>query len=233
MPVQADKVQRVYRIRIALFLLSVVIVVALLSTTYQAIQALTRLDIVEHKRDQWQRPSEILRALNLKEGNLVADLGCGSGYFTLKLSPAVGMHGRVVAIDIRRIALVFLWIRAVVRHDHNVSIVHAQPDNPDLPAGAVDAVLIANTYHELISPEAILSCIFRSLHPGGRLVVVDRGPEAAKPEAREIEAPRHELPVETAATEIRQSGFEISVLQDRFVDPPGDSAWWLIVARKP
>jgi predicted methyltransferase len=84
---RADKIQRVYRIRIALFLLGVVLVVALLSTTYQAVRALIRLDVVERERDQWQRPGSVLQLLNLKNGDVVADLGCGSGYFALKLSP--------------------------------------------------------------------------------------------------------------------------------------------------
>jgi hypothetical protein len=65
------------------------------------------------------------------------------------------------------------------------------------------------------------------------LVVVDRGPEAAQGEARNIEAQRHELPLESAAVEIRQCGFDIRIQQDRFIHPPGDVPWWLIVARKP
>jgi ubiquinone/menaquinone biosynthesis C-methylase UbiE len=229
----ADNVQRVYRIRIALFLLGVVLVVALLSTTYQAVQALIRLDVVERERDQWQRPGSVLQLLNLKNGDVVADLGCGSGYFALKLSPIVGTHGEVLAVDIRRVPLLFLWARAILRHDHNISIIHAQPDNPHLPTGAVDAVLIANTYHELTHPKAILNCIFHSLRPGGRLVVIDRGPEANQAEARDIETRHHELPLESAAMEIRQSGFEISMQQGSFINPPGDIPWWLIVSRKP
>jgi hypothetical protein len=94
-------------------------------------------------------------------------------------------------------------------------------------------VLIANTYHELAHPKPILNCIFHSLRPGGRLVVVDRGPEAAQGEARDIETQHHELPLEAAAMEIRQSGFEISMQQGSFINPPSDEPWWLIVARKP
>ncbi len=110
-----DGVQRVYRVRIALFLLCVILAVAFLSTTYQASQALVRLDAVERERDQWQRPAEVLQFLNLRAGNVVADLGSGSGYFALKLSPIVGARGRVLALDIRQVSLFFLWIRAVLR----------------------------------------------------------------------------------------------------------------------
>ena len=229
----ADKAQRIYRIRIALFLVCVVVVVAVLSTTYQAGQTLIRLNLVERERDQWQRPSDVLQSLNAKAGSIVVDLGCGSGYFALKLSAIVGTGGAVLAVDIRTMPLLFLWFRAVLRRDHNISIIHAQPDNPSLPTDGVDAVLIANTYHELTHPKAILNSIFRSLHPGGRLVVVDRGPESGRGETRDVEAQHHELHLDLAETEIRQGGFEIITQQQRFINQPDDSPWWLIVARKP
>jgi ubiquinone/menaquinone biosynthesis C-methylase UbiE len=228
-----DKIRRAYRIRIALFLSCALLGVALLSIAYQAVQTLVQLDAVEHERDQWQRPSDVLQWLNVSAGNVVADLGCGSGYFALKLSPIVGPSGRVLALDIRRMSLCFLWIRTVLRHDHNISVTHTQPDNHGLPTGAVDAVLIANTYHELTHPTAILQRIFISLRLDGRLVVLDRGPESAYGEIRGIETHHHALPLDLAEKEIRQSGFEIISQQDHFIDGPGHEPWWLIVARKP
>lgn len=227
------KIRRVYQIRVVLFFFSVVLMVLLLSTIYGGSQTLARLDVVGGERDQWQRPSDVLQSLNLRTGSVVADIGCGSGYFALKLSPMVRPHGKVLAVDVRRISLLFLWLRAVLRHDQNISIIHAQPDNPHLATAAVDAVLMANTYHELTHPRAILNWIFHSLRPGGQLVVVDRGPEAAQGETRDVEAQHHELPLEWAVKEIRQSGFDINTQQDRFIDRPGDEPWWLIVARKP
>jgi len=191
------------------------------------------LNVVERKRDEWQRPSEVVQALNLSEGSAVVDLGSGAGYFALKLSAAVGKSGRVLAVDTRRLPLVFLWVRALLRRRHNLDVIHGEPDNPHLPAVAVSAVLVANTYHELAHPEPILNSVFRSLIPGGRLVIVDRGPHSARGESREIEAQHHELPPALVENEIRQQGFEIISRQDRFIDRPGDRPWWLIVARKP
>ena len=74
MPVSDDKIQRAYRVRI-IILLCVILITALLGTAYRAIETIARLDVVEHERDQWQRPSEILQALNLREGSVVAALG--------------------------------------------------------------------------------------------------------------------------------------------------------------
>ena len=104
-----------------------------LNVGYSALETFSRLNAVEAERDHWQRPSDILQALDLKPGNVVVDLGCGSGYFTLKLSSPVGDSGRVIAEDIRRLPLMFLWFRAISRREHNVEIVVGDPTDPHLP----------------------------------------------------------------------------------------------------
>ena len=138
-----------------------------------------------------------------------------------------------MAVDTRRLPLLFLWIRALLRRRHNLEVIHGDPDNPHLAPVAVSAVLVANTYHELTRPKSILRGVFRSLIKGGRLVIVDRGPPSAGGATRDIEAQRHELPAALVENEIRQQGFEIISRQDRFIDRPGEVPWWLIVARKP
>ena len=100
-----DRVQRMYRVRVALFLICTVLLLLLLSYFYQGHQTLNVLDQIERDRDQWQRPSDVIQALNLHEGSVVVDFGSGVGYFTLKLCSAVGKKGGVVAEDIRRQSL--------------------------------------------------------------------------------------------------------------------------------
>jgi len=126
------------------------------------------------------------------------DLGCGAGYFALKLSWLVGPQGRVLAEDIRGLPLLFLRLRALLLNQHNVTIVRGEPDDPHLPAEGVDATLVANTYHELTDTGPILDHVFRALRPGGRLVVVDPSPE----DASERAAHHHE----TAAAEATSPG---------------------------
>jgi predicted methyltransferase len=225
-------IRRVYRVRVVLFLLCIVLGVLLLSTISQGIQTLARLDVVERERDQWQRPSDVLQVMGLRSGNTAVDLGCGSGYFALKLSPIVGTRGKVFAVDIRRLPLLFVWSRAFFRGEHNISIIHAQPDDPRLPLGIADAVLIANTYHELTYPNLILRRVFDSLRPGGRLVVLDRAPQSRRGEPRGIGTKHHEMPLDMAENEIFRSGFEIIRQQDHFIDRRADETWWLIIARK-
>ena len=167
----------IYRIRVFLFLTIVLTVIGGAVVLLQGIAALLQLGPIERERDSWQKPAEVLQALDLHQGTTVVDLGCGSGYFTLKLSPLLGNRGRVLAVDIRREPLIFLWIRSLVLPAHNVSIIHGQANDANLGFVRLDAALISNTYHELRSPLAILGQLHRSLRHGGRLVVVDRGPE--------------------------------------------------------
>ena len=133
--------------RVASFLRPILVLVAIFIglgfaiIAYQGIRTLQQLRAIEAERDQWQRPSDIIRALDLKLGNTVADLGCGSGYFILKLSPIVSDTGTVLAIDIRRLPLRFVWVRTRIRRQLNVQTVLGEPENSRLPVGRVDAVL--------------------------------------------------------------------------------------------
>jgi predicted methyltransferase len=94
-----------YRGKLLAFFLCALAVFFLFNVGYSALNTLSRLDVVEAERDQWQRSADVIQALGLSPGNVVADVGCGSGYFTLKLSSLVGPHGRVIAEDIRKLPL--------------------------------------------------------------------------------------------------------------------------------
>ena len=223
-----------YRVKLALFVLCAIAILFLVDTAYQGLNTLSRLNIVEAERDHWQRPSEVIQALDLKPGNVVFDLGCGSGYFTLKLSTSVDQSGRVVAEDIRRLPLVFLWLRTLQRPQHNVSLVLGEPDDPHLPRQGVNAVLVANTYHEFTHSQPILAHVFGSLVSGGRLVVVDRQPHAAEQGSGNTAREDHEVSSDQVEKELRQAGFEIVGREDHFIDnDPLHENWWLIISRKP
>jgi predicted methyltransferase len=160
---------------------------------------------------------------------VVVDFGSGVGYFALKLSSLLGKNGVVVAEDIRQKSLVLLRIRAFLRDQHNLKTIRGETDDPRLPAGFADAVLTANTYHELTTPKLILHHLADSLKPGGRLVIVDRSPRSGAVESRETQAEHHELRPDLVETEVRSAGFEILSRQDHFIDRPADDqVWWLI-----
>ena len=221
-----------YRLKLLLFVLCALGIFLLLNTGYSALSTISRLDQVEAERDQWQRPTEVLHALNIKAGDVVVDLGCGSGYFALRLSPQAGKNGRVLAEDIRRLPLVFLWFRTILKNERNITVIHGDVNNPHLPPERVNEVLIANTYHELTDSLAILAHVRESLMPGGRLVVVDRAPKPSDIGASPLA--EHQISAEQVKNELGQAQFEIVTMQDNFIDKdPDNESWWLIVARKP
>ena len=199
---------------------------------YSALNTLARLDVVEAERDLWQRPAEIVEALAIQPGDSVAEIGCGSGYFSLKLSAAVGKAGRVYAEDIRRLPLVFLWFRTILKDDLNIRIVHGEEGDPHLRAKPVNEALIANTYHELTDPQAILAYVRQALISGGRLVVVDRAPNYRRRD--EDPLAEHEISAEHVESELRAAKFEITDREDDFIGRDAENeSWWLIVARRP
>ena len=223
----SDKFHRRPLFRLALFLFCALLIFLSFYILYAFTNTLNQLDLVELDRDHWQRPLDVLRALDLREGNTVVDLGSGAGYFALKLSPAVGKRGQVLAIDLRRLSLFFLWTRALLRGQHNIRVMVGEEDNPRLPDGTVDAVLICNTYHEFSNRERMLEHTFRSLRTGRRLVLVDRAPGVTEAEQS------HEIPLPVAETELRKMGFQIVRREYPFLDQPGDGSWWLLIAQKP
>jgi ubiquinone/menaquinone biosynthesis C-methylase UbiE len=217
-------------------------VTAALFLIYQLTQTLYQLNLAEGEKDRLQRSDDVIDSLNLKDGNIVADVGCGVGYFSLKLAPKVAEHGSVLAEDILGESLAFLWIRAFLQHQSNIRVIHGNLDDPHLPEGGVDALLIANSYHEFTEPLAILDHTFRALRSGGRLVVLDRGPRSYHGESSEIQMQQYQIVASIVEDEIRQKGFQIVSRDDRFIDRsaierpgdrPDDHVWWLIVARKP
>jgi hypothetical protein len=110
-------------------------------------------------------------------------------------------------------------------------VIRGHVTDPQLPQGPIDAVLIANTYHELAAPNAVLKALFTSMRPGARLVVLDRAVRERTSFARPT---AHGIAMRVANQEIQQAGFEAISKDDRFVDrSQDDDVWWLMVFRKP
>lgn len=213
-----------------MFLAGVVLALFSLSTVARTIDTLRQLDVVEAERDRWQRPDDVLRALDVRQGSVAADVGSGAGYFAFKLAAAVGREGGVLAVDIRRTPLLFLRLRALLRGQGQVRTVLGGLDDPQLPASALDAILVADTYHELTARTAVLEHVFHALRPGGRLVVVDPAPGAGADDGPETASHRYARPA-TAETELQRAGFAILDRDDRFIDT-SRHRWWMIVARR-
>jgi predicted methyltransferase len=123
-------------------------------------------------RDQWQKPDLIMDALGIADGAVVADLGAGGGWFTVRLARRVGPNGMVYAEDIQPQMIEAIDRRVAREGLANVRTVLGTAKDPRLPSG-LDAVLIVDAYHEMEDPVALLQNLARSLKPQGRIGVVD------------------------------------------------------------
>jgi SAM-dependent methyltransferase len=147
----------------------------------------------------------------------------------------VGSTGTVRAVELRAESLAFLRIRSRRDHLSAICAIHGDAAGDDVARGAaLDAVLISNTWHELVRPESVLRSVWRSLRPGGRLVVLDQGPASAQSETWLEGRDRHEVPSDLVRRALTGQGFEIVSSDDRFIEGGDDHGhWWLVVARKP
>lgn len=133
------------------------------------------------ERDREERPDLVLKALALKPGDIVADVGCGTGYFSERMARAVGPTGKVYGVDIQREMLDELAANMKARKIGNVIGVLGAVDDPKLPE-PVDLVLMVDVYHECSHPAEMMAAICRSLKPDGRMVFVEyRGEDPSVP----------------------------------------------------
>lgn len=124
-------------------------------------------------REEWQMPARVVEALELRPGMNAADIGAGTGYFNRHLAGAVGPEGRVYACDIEPNMVAYMRERAEREETPNVIPVLAAADDPRLPPGELDLILIVNTYHHFDDRLQYFDRLEKALRPGGRIAVVD------------------------------------------------------------
>jgi cyclopropane fatty-acyl-phospholipid synthase-like methyltransferase len=122
-------------------------------------------------RDAWQMPDRVIEALALTPGQKVADIGAGTGYFSVRLAKAAAKPA-VFAVDLEAAMVDYLTKRAASEHLPNMRAVQASPSSPNLPE-AMDVVLIVDTYHHIGSRAAYFSALKSRLRPGGRVAIID------------------------------------------------------------
>jgi ubiquinone/menaquinone biosynthesis C-methylase UbiE len=125
-------------------------------------------------REQRLQINRVMDILGITPGKVVADIGAGSGWFTVRAARRVGPAGTVYAIDINPDAIRYIERRMQSEALSNIKAILSKPDDPMLPKDAVDAVLLLKTYHEVEDPIALLEHLRASLRPGARLGIIDR-----------------------------------------------------------
>src|ERR671918_1919871 len=125
------------------------------------------------RRARWQKPAAVVRALGLRRGQVIAEIGAGPGYFTPRLARAVGTAGHVYAVDPEPAVLDVLRRRLKRAGVRNVTPVLSRDDDPMLPAGRCDLAVIINAYHHMHGGAAFLRRLVARLPRGARVINVD------------------------------------------------------------
>lgn len=156
-------------------------------------------------REVFAQRAAIVKASGVGPGQVVADVGAGTGLFTFLFADAVGPKGRVYAVDVSPVFVRRLRQQAKTRALRNVVVIQGASRSPELPEGAVDRVFICDTYHHFEHPGEMLAGIARALRPGGEVVVVDFRREPGKSSAWTLEHVR--AGEEVVKAEFQAAGF--------------------------
>lgn len=158
------------------------------------------------ERDRWQRPEAVVEAMGIEEGMTVADVGAGTGYFVPYLSEAVGESGRVLAVDIEEAMLEYVEKLADEKGIENLETVRAEKTDSNLQEGAVDRILIVNTWHHIPDRGEYAEHLRKRLTDGGEVWIVDfqRDSPTGPPK-------KHRLAPEEIVEELEMGGLEAEV----------------------
>jgi ubiquinone/menaquinone biosynthesis C-methylase UbiE len=168
-------------------------------------------------RDARQKPEELVRAMQLQPGMVVADVGTGPGYMLPFLSRAVGETGRVLAEDIQEDFLAKARKKAETDKLPNVSFIKGSETDPMLPESGVDVALALDSYHHYDYPQKMLAGIRKALKPGGKLVLVEYyRRQNAMPNGRAMEHIRLDAP--DVIKEIESNGFRLESQREHIKD---------------
>lgn len=189
--------------RLSLLIFTVLIwASALASAQNSRLRSPRDIDALEKEsRDDWQKPIQVIEALQIESGSNIADIGTGSGYFVPFLSKATGPDGRLFAVDIQQEMLAFVERKVGEIGLVNVTTVLSQENDTRLEASNIDLALLVDVYHELRSPKALLSNIKKVLKSDGRLAIIDFYSDKEDPvgPTRRYRVPRERLVAEAEA----------------------------------
>jgi len=161
--------------------------------------------LVRAEREAEEQPDAALDAIGIAKGSTIADVGAGAGYLTWRLAERVGATGKVYGNDIQPQMIELLRRNMQQRKISNVEPVLGTVDDPKLPRGGVDMVLLVDVYHEFSEPQAMLRHIRESLRPDGRLVLLEYRGEDPKVPIR----PEHKMTIAQVKAELEPEGFRM------------------------
>ncbi|MGH9378971.1 MAG: methyltransferase domain-containing protein [Terriglobia bacterium] len=182
-------------------------------------------------RDAWQHPEEVMDALGVRRGSVVADVGSGEGYFTFHLADRVGATGHVYAEDIVQSHLDVIRREADREGLKQISTVLGEPDDPHLASNSLDFIIAVDTYHEWREHAAMLHHLFLALKPGGIFGLMDGVAPAGLPRAYYYE--RHRMPEPMERAEVTEAGFHFLRRERGLTRPNDGKQFYFLIFQKP
>lgn len=180
------------------------------------------LSIFEYPdRDKKLQVDRVMDLLGIKAGKNVADIGAGSGWFTVRASKRVGPSGAVLAEDINPLAIESIGKRAVKENLTNIRTVLGRPDNPMLPSESVDAVLLLKVYHEIAHPVEFMKKLAPALRPGAKVGIIDKNGDGSN----------HGIGHEVVEREMAEAGLRLSATYD-FTKADGQDYFMIFEANR-
>lgn len=163
------------------------------------------------ERELEEMPDTALDAIGVRPGMVIADVGAGVGYFSIRMAKRVGPDGKVFANDVQPEMLTMLRERAAKARVNNIETVLGTEADPKLPRGAMDIILLVDVYHEFSQPQSMLRKLKASLKPDGRLVLL----EYRKEDPRIPIRPEHKMSVAEVKAELSAEGLQFDkVIED-------------------
>jgi len=156
------------------------------------------------ERDKWQKPYKIIAVLGIKKGHTVADIGAGSGYFTLKLLKVVGQKGFVYAVDVQQEMLEYIKERLNAEESKNTRLVLGDMNDPHLPVKSIDTAVLISTYHEIAQPVEFMKNLKPALKSSGKVAILEFSKESPVGPPANVR-----LPEELVINEMKEAGFTL------------------------
>jgi len=166
--------------------------------------------LVRESRQREEDCKRLLKELHVQPGQVICDMGCGNGFYTLKLARLTGKTGKVYAVDIQQEMLDMLQRRAKAAELDNILLRLGTETDPRLPENSIDLVLMVDVYHEFSQPDAMLKAIRKSLKPTGRIALVEFRAEDKKVPIK----PEHKMSKRQILKEFPSNGLKLTTQFD-------------------
>lgn len=190
-------------------------------------------------RDYWQKPALLLELMDIQPAETVADLGCGTGYFSLKLAEQVGPDGKVIALDIDAAKLNKLKLIKRYADVGQLEIVQNAPDDLKVAESSLDKIIVLNAYHEIKEIETVLAQCMKALKAGGKIFVIDKVSDKMDSDkvSRKKLVKNEFIRRSFVEDELTSAGFRITEAKDKYIENEKAEAtrktnWFVVVAAK-